>query len=74
MKNAFVTEVGYRLRDRLCIFLKSGLREDRRARPTKSRNATSALPITLKAARQVGDIFRYVPDGTTPDPRYRFYM
>jgi hypothetical protein len=37
-------------------------------------NATSALPITLKVARQVGDIFRYVPDGTTPDPRYRFYM
>jgi hypothetical protein len=56
MKNAFITEVGYRLRDRLGIFLKSGLREDRSARPTKSRNATSALPITLKAARQVGDI------------------
>ena len=33
-----------------------------------------ALPITLKAARQVGDILKYVPDGTTPDPRYRFYM
>jgi len=34
----------------------------------------SALPITLKAARQVGDILKYVPDGTIPDPRYRFYM
>jgi hypothetical protein len=33
-----------------------------------------ALPITLKAARQVGDILKYVPEGTTPDPRYRFYM
>ena len=33
-----------------------------------------ALPITLKAARQVGDILKYVPDGTTPDPRYRFNM
>ncbi len=33
-----------------------------------------ALPITLKAARQVGDILKYVPDGTIPDPRYRFYM
>jgi hypothetical protein len=31
--------------------------------------------ITLKAARQVGGhILKYVPDGTTPDPRYRFYM
>jgi hypothetical protein len=33
-----------------------------------------ALPVTLKAARQVGDILKYVPDGTVPDPRYRFYM
>jgi hypothetical protein len=33
-----------------------------------------ALPITLKAARQVGDILKYVPEGTIPDPRYRFYM
>jgi hypothetical protein len=33
-----------------------------------------ALPITLKAARQVGDILKYVSDGITPDPRYRFYM
>jgi hypothetical protein len=33
-----------------------------------------ALPITLKAARQVGDILKYVPEDTVPDPRYRFYM
>lgn len=33
-----------------------------------------ALPITLKAARQVGDILKYLPDGIIPDPRYRFYM
>jgi hypothetical protein len=33
-----------------------------------------ALPITLKASRQVGDILKYVPEGTMPDSRYRFYM
>jgi hypothetical protein len=33
-----------------------------------------ALPITLKAARRVGEILKYVPERTTPDPRYRFYM
>jgi len=33
-----------------------------------------AVPITLKAARQVGDILKYVPEDTVPDPRYRFYM
>jgi hypothetical protein len=33
-----------------------------------------ALPITMKAARQVGDILKYVPEGQTIDPRYRFYM
>jgi hypothetical protein len=27
-----------------------------------------ALPITLKAARRVGDVLKYVSDGTTPDP------
>lgn len=33
-----------------------------------------ALPINLKAAKQVGEILKYVPDGVVPDPRYRFYM
>lgn len=33
-----------------------------------------ALPVTLKAAKQVGEILKYVPEGTVPDPRYRFYM
>jgi hypothetical protein len=33
-----------------------------------------ALPITMKAARQVGDILKYVPEGQAIDPRYRFYM
>jgi hypothetical protein len=33
-----------------------------------------ALPITLKAARQVGEILKYVPADVVPDPRYRFYM
>lgn len=33
-----------------------------------------ALPITMRAARQVAEILRHVPDGTIPDPRYRFYM
>jgi hypothetical protein len=33
-----------------------------------------ALPITLKAAKQVGEILTYVPQDVIPDPRYRFYM
>ncbi|KKZ86593.1 argonaute/piwi family protein [Rhizobium phaseoli] len=33
-----------------------------------------ALPITLKAAKQVGEILKYVEDDQPPDPRYRFYM
>ncbi|TCR65452.1 hypothetical protein [Bosea sp. BK604] len=32
------------------------------------------LPITMRAARQVGEILRHMPEGITPDPRYRFYM
>jgi hypothetical protein len=43
-------------------------------RPRNRTQFDGALPITLKAARQVGDILKYVPDGTTPDPRYPFYM
>lgn len=33
-----------------------------------------ALPITVRAARQVGEILKHLPDGVVPDPRYRFYM
>ncbi|MBB4277745.1 hypothetical protein [Rhizobium mongolense] len=33
-----------------------------------------ALPITMRAARQVGEILKYVPEGLDADPRYRFYM
>ncbi len=33
-----------------------------------------ALPITLKAAKQVGEILKYVPADVIPDPRSRFYM
>ncbi|AVA23959.1 PIWI domain-containing protein (plasmid) [Rhizobium sp. NXC24] len=33
-----------------------------------------ALPITMRAARQVGEILKYIPDGVEADPRYRFYM
>lgn len=35
-----------------------------------------ALPITMRAARQVGEILKYIPDGADheADPRYRFYM
>lgn len=33
-----------------------------------------ALPITMRAARQVGEILRHVAEGQVPDPRYRFYM
>lgn len=32
------------------------------------------LPITMRAARQVGEILKHVPTGALPDPRYRFYM
>jgi hypothetical protein len=31
-------------------------------------------PITVRAARYVGDILKYVPDGQTVTPRYSFYM
>ncbi|MGU3463583.1 argonaute/piwi family protein [Methylobacterium sp. C33D] len=33
-----------------------------------------ALPITMRAARQVGEILKHVGEGQVPDPRYRFYM
>lgn len=33
-----------------------------------------ALPITLKADHQVGEILKHVPHNVVPDPRYRFYM
>lgn len=33
-----------------------------------------ALPITMRAARQVGEILKHVAEGQIPDPRYRFYM
>lgn len=32
------------------------------------------LPITMRAARQVGEILKHVPEGVAPDSRYRFYM
>jgi hypothetical protein len=31
-------------------------------------------PITLRAARQVGKILKYVPIGDKIQPRYSFYM
>jgi hypothetical protein len=31
-------------------------------------------PITTRAARYVGDILKYVPDGRAIAPRYSFYM
>ncbi|WP_309713544.1 hypothetical protein [Armatimonas sp.] len=33
-----------------------------------------ALPITLRAARQVGLILRYIPEGGHIEPQYRYYM
>jgi hypothetical protein len=56
MKNAFVTEVGYRPRDRLGYFPQIWPGRRSKRRDQRSKNATSALPITLKAAREVGDI------------------
>ena len=35
---------------------------------------SSGLPITIRFARKIGDILQEIPDGETPDPRYRFYM
>lgn len=34
----------------------------------------NAEPITLHAARQVGSILRYCPEGSAVEPRYSFYM
>ncbi len=31
-------------------------------------------PITLRAARRVGDILKCVPDGGVVQPSYRFYI
>lgn len=54
MRNAFVTEVGYHLRDRLNLAC-----DIRSAATDEIGNATSALTITLKAARQVGNMLKY---------------
>ena len=32
------------------------------------------LPITIRAARNVGDILKYIPEGSPIAPRYSFYM
>jgi hypothetical protein len=32
------------------------------------------LPITLRAARKVGDVMRHVPEGGSVARRYHFYM
>jgi hypothetical protein len=34
----------------------------------------NGMPITIAAARQVGDVLKYVPDGQEIAPRYSFYM
>ena len=34
----------------------------------------NGLPITIAAARQVGEVLKYVPDGQEIAPRYSFYM
>lgn len=31
-------------------------------------------PITMRVARQVGKVMKYVPDGGIVQPRYSFYM
>lgn len=33
-----------------------------------------SLPITIRAARRVGDVLKYVPEGDIPKPQYSFYM
>ena len=49
--------------------------------PSMQRNQRGALtqfdggePITVRAARHVGDILNYVPDDQAIAPRYSFYM
>lgn len=34
----------------------------------------NGLPITIAAARQVGEVLKYVPEGQEIAPRYSFYM
>ena len=34
----------------------------------------STMPVTITAARTVGDILRWLPDGYPPQKSYRFYM
>ena len=34
----------------------------------------NGLPITIAAARQVGEVLKYVPEGQEIVPRYSFYM
>jgi hypothetical protein len=34
----------------------------------------NGMPITIAAARQVGDVLKYVPEGQEIAPRYSFYM
>ena len=49
--------------------------------PSMQRNQRGALtqfdggePITVRAARYVGDILKYVPDDQAIAPRYSFHM
>ena len=39
-----------------------------------SANMSGLMPITLRFSRLVGDILREVPEGQTPQPKYKFYM
>ena len=34
----------------------------------------NGMPITIAAARQVGEVLKYVPEGQDIAPRYSFYM
>ncbi len=39
-----------------------------------SANMFGLMPITLRFSRLVGDILREVPEGRTPQPKYKYYM
>jgi hypothetical protein len=34
----------------------------------------NGMPITIAAARQVGEVLKYAPEGQDIAPRYSFYM
>lgn len=72
MKNAFVTEVGYRLRNRLGYFLKSGLRDIRSAATDEIEKCDERTSHHAEGGPPSRQHSQILSDCTTPDPKYRF--